>query len=405
VGLIYFFQSIAGWQRRQPAKWSLGGQGLGEAMTPQNGVRSARKNARVGLALMAALAVLCGGLWWAVPAAANHDLYCYAVGGMTSHVLVQIEKANFDPVTNEVVIGTTGTTKSDALAVQPGTEVLFSVNTLTAQQTGYLGTLSLVNGAFTARPSAFGTGDGDAGSVPLYDVSGLAFHPTTGELYATHVRFQSGQNLADVLFKVNLTTGQYVNNAFPGNDDYVVMNPLAGYPNLSDIDDIAFDPNTGVLYGIANRSSDDDRLVTINLTTGALTDVGPFNVGEVEGLSFDLHGNLWATASAATPTEANQLYSVDKATGAATSPRDLDDSMNYEALGCLTDDPAWGTTPTSTPTYTSTPTRTPTVTRTPTRTATLPAGVTPTRTPTATTTQPVPPDPGPYRLYMPLVSR
>jgi hypothetical protein len=369
-------------------------------MTPSKTARAARRQARLGLAVVVLLALVCGGLWWAAPAGADHDHYCYAIGGLSSPVLVQIEKANFDPDTNETVIGATGTAKSDSLTVQPGTGVLYTVNTLLPQQThqtGYLGTLNLATGAFTARPSALGTADGPLGEMAVYDVSGLSFHPTTGELYAVHVRFQSGQNLYDLLFKVNLTTGQFIPNAF-GNDDYLVLGPLAGFPNLSDMDDIAFDPVTGTLYGIANRSHNDDRLVIINTTTGALTDVGAFGIGEVEGLSFDLHGNLWATASSVAGTEANQLYEVNQATGAASNPRPLDDSYNYEGLGCLTDDPAWGITPTA-----PTPTRTPTVTRTPTRTATLPPGVTPSDTPTATVT--APPDVGPYRLYLPVIHR
>jgi hypothetical protein len=379
-------------------------------MTPSIAAGAVRGPARLGLALVVLLSLLLGGLWWAAPAGADHDDYCYAIGGLTNPVLVQIEKANFDSDTNEVVIGSTRTGKSDALTVQPSTGTLFTVHTLVPQsthQTGYLGTLNLATGAFVTHSLPLGTANGDVGNVALFDVSGLSFHPTTGELYATHVRFESGENLYDVLFKVNLSTGQFIPDAF-GNDDYVVLGPLAGYPNLSDIDDIASDPNPPHnLYGIANRSSSDDRLVIINTTTGALTDVGPFGIGEVEGLSFDLHGNLWATASSAAGTEANQLYEVDKTPGPsarASNPRPLDDSYNYEGLGCLTDDPAWGAA-TATPTRTPTATRTPTVTRTPTatRTPTLPPGVTPSHTPTATVT--TPPDVGPYRLYMPIIHR
>ncbi len=299
--------------------------------------------ASVALALHPALAL------------ADHDTFCYLVGDGT-HVLTRVTKADFNAATNETTLGPTGTGKTDGITLQNSTGTLFGVDTDMSGATGHLGTFNLSTGDFTPRASALGSGNGSLGTVAFYDVSGLSFDPNTGALYATHVR--TGTGAPDVLFQVNPATGVRVANAFGPGVDYVPLNPLPAFPSLSDVDDIAFDPSTGVLYGIINNSTSGDRLIQINKTTGAITDVGAFGIGEVEGLSFDPHALLWATAGGVSGTEANKLYAVNKATGAASSPRPLDNSSNYEALACLVGALGPTATPTNTPTNTATPTAT-----------------------------------------------
>jgi hypothetical protein len=296
-------------------------------------------------------------------AQADHDPYCYVVANpsLNTTLLARVAKYDFNSATNETSIGSTGTEKTDSITFQPGTGVLYGVNTLSGarpelDRRGYLGVYDLATGAFSQRPSAIGFGDGSLGSLNLYDVSGLSFDPATGYLYAAHVRTGSATSY-DLLIRLDPATGAHVENAFGANVDYVVIEPLAAYPALNDIDDLAFDPGDGQLYAIANNSTTGDRLVRVNKATGATTDVGAFGIAEVEGLSFDPHGQLWATAGGVDGTPANKLYQVDKTTGAATQPRTLDNSSNYEALACLYP-PGTNPAPTATPTV---PAPTPTV--------------------------------------------
>jgi hypothetical protein len=266
---------------------------------------------------------------------AHHDPYCYLLGDYT-HTLTRVHTGDTNPASNEVDIGPTATSKSDAMALQPGSGVLYAVNTLMSSQVGYLGTLNTATGAFSARPNSLGTGQGELGPVTFYDLSGLAFDPATGTLYASHVRWALGQQLPDVLFQVNPGTGQFVPNAFGQGQDYVPLYPLPAYPSLADVDDIAIHPVTGQMYGIMNNSGGGDRLVRIDKQSGAASDVGAFGVSEVEGLSFDAHGQLWATAgSAPTGSPANILFAVDLQTGAASAARPIDNSGNYEAVACF----------------------------------------------------------------------
>lgn len=311
--------------------------------------------ALIGLILVA----LClAALWPARLADANHDSYCYVVGDNASNqrVLSRVDKSDFNASTNEVTIGVLGTLKTDGMAMHPVTGVLYGINTNMSTKVGVFGTISLSTGQFTAIGNGLGVGSGSLGEQELYDASGFAFDPSTGILYGTSVRTGS-DNAVDLLYQVNLANGQHVPNAFGAGVDYVVMPRLAAFPQFHDIDDIAIDPATGQMYGILNNSTDGDLLITINKTTGATANVGAFDIGEVEGLDFDPHGNLWATAGGTSGTEANKLYQVNKNTGHASNPRPLDNAYDYEALACMTG--AIVVSPTST--RTATPTRTATV--------------------------------------------
>ncbi len=292
-----------------------------------------------GLVMLAVL-LAAAGVW--VPAAsANHDPECYLVGGYAPLVLTRVNKGDLNPATNEATIGPTGTTKSDGATLQPRTGTLFSVNTNMYTRVGYLGTLNLSTGAFITVSQPFGTGSGALGSVTFYDISGLTFDPVSGALYALHVR--TGDGAPDALFRVNPATGQHINEAFGTGRDYVPVGPHPTYPALYDVDDITIDPTDGQMYGIINNSGSGDRLIKINKATGAVTDVGAFGVSEVEGLSFDAHGRLWATAGGGpTGDPANKLYEVNKATGAAVNGRGIDNNGNYEAIACLTAAPDVG---------------------------------------------------------------
>jgi hypothetical protein len=259
--------------------------------------------------------------------------YCY-LHGDHDHRLTWVSLDDRDPRTNETTIGLSRATKVDAIALQPSTGTLFGADSLIAENRTYLGTFNLATGALQRKPEPIGTGFGVLGELDFHDISGLTFDPETGWLYA--VQIKTGEGVPDALLRVDPNSGRFVPRAF-GEADYVPLYPVPEYPFLWDMDDIAIDPDTGQMYGIFNNSKDGDRLVKIDKSTGATRDVGPFGLGEVEGLAFDPHGQLWATAGGApTGDPANALYAVDKATGVVTDRRPLDNSGNYEALACET---------------------------------------------------------------------
>jgi len=58
---------------------------------------------------------------------------------------------------------------------------------------------------------AFGALAGSKGKITFSNVTGLAFHPVTSDLYAVHRR--SGNDHQDLLFKINPVTGAFIPDA------------------------------------------------------------------------------------------------------------------------------------------------------------------------------------------------
>ncbi|MEO1392830.1 MAG: DUF11 domain-containing protein [Cyanobacteria bacterium J06634_5] len=248
---------------------------------------------------------------------------CYAVADGTDDLLVSID-INTGV---EGLIGAVGVTDIEAIAHWPGTNTLYAANA------GQLGTLNTATGTYSAL-SNFGSGSGAGGVRTFADVNSLAFNPFTGQLFG--VEREVGE---DLLFQIDPATGVRVANAFGPGIDYLIVgsNATTGFV---DIDDIAFDPATGALYGIANDGTTGDRLVEINLADGSTTNVGGFGVGDVEGLTAFNDGILYATTGDAAPAgEEDRFYSINKASGNATEVSALTVGNDYESVACLTGGP------------------------------------------------------------------
>ncbi len=149
----------------------------------------------------------------------------------------------------------------------------------------------------------------------LYDVAvpaGLATNPRpTGIATASGIGFSPSGQLyvhdaaTNHLFRVNRLTGEATEIGFLGID------VTEG--------DLAFHPQTGVLYGAQTAGA--DRLYTIDTNTGQATIVGTIiDSGDISGLAFDSDGSLWAL-----DTSFNQsLYQLDPSTGSILSAIAID---------------------------------------------------------------------------------
>ena len=262
----------------------------------------------------------------AQPAAAADGEICYIVSDSNAKandekaedLLIQVDRFDHNPATNETNIGTgTGTFNIEAAALQPGTGVLF------AADGGTLGTLDRSTGRFTAI-GPIGTGTGPKGRVQFDDVDGLTFDATTGLLYGSQ-REVPGE---DLLLVIDPKTGAVVSGALAGAD-YAVVTAISGLP---DVDDLAIDPLDGQMYAVVNDDGHNDRLVRIDKATGKPTDVGVMGAEDVEGLGF-ASGQLTGTTGKNFHNES--LWDIDKKTGAASNQRVLDNSRDYEAFDCL----------------------------------------------------------------------
>lgn len=251
---------------------------------------------------------------------------CYAVADNGGVFGPEDTLVTLDPVTGEVdLVGYTGVDEIEAIAFAP------AGGTLYASDEEDLGILNPATGEFTEIGSEYGSASGAEGTLPIDDVDGLAWDAGGDILYGTNRRDGAPK---DLLVQIDRATGLVIQDAFPGDHGYVVID---GPGVLSDVDDIAVDPFTGVMYAASNDGGDGGVLITVDKETGAATVVGEFSVDDIEGLAYFTDGVLYGSTGkdGRHPETRNQLYRIDQTTGAATLVAPFDDFRDYEALACL----------------------------------------------------------------------
>lgn len=253
--------------------------------------------------------------------------FCYTVadngGAGDPDVLIRI---NRDTGASTAVIGPTGTFNVESMAFAPGGTTLY------AMDGNQLGTLDLVTAAFTPIGSPLGMGNGAAGLRSLADVDGLAYNPANNLLYGAVPRSTS----PDLLIRIDPATGALA--PFAPGVDYLVIRVTGSPNNFHDVDDLSFDPLTGILYAISDSGARGE-LVTIDPVTAIATYIADFSLpDEVEGLSFFNDGQLYASSGIPRDPNSNRLYRVDKTNGVLTDLGSLmtDGNSDFEAIGCLT---------------------------------------------------------------------
>jgi uncharacterized repeat protein (TIGR01451 family) len=260
--------------------------------------------------------------------AAPGDGVCYLIadsggGNGGNDLLTLVDRGDFNPATNETNIGTgTGTYSIEAMDMHPATLQLYGANA------NRLGTLDKLTGVFAPLANTFTTSatpaTGALGNIEITDVDGLAFNYSTNVLYGSER--QSGN---DLLVQIDIVTGEIVRDPFGAGIDYISTNVSAVTGGSDDLDDLAFHPITGVLYGSVTGGNG-GHLVTIDPLTGAASYIGAYGAGDIEGMRFDAEGFLWGTSG----TSPIALYEINITTGAAVNPRPLDNGGDYESTVC-----------------------------------------------------------------------
>lgn len=221
------------------------------------------------------------------------------------------------------LIGSTGRSNIEAIAYYPipGSETLY------AADAGDFGTLNRTTGAFTliGEIDGGGTADGSAGAQTLNDVDGLMLDGQSLIMWA--IERKSGST-PDLLFQINLSTGQFVADAFGSGVDYL---EIVGEGIDVDVDDLAVDPVSGEIYGVSNNNGADDVLIKVNKTTGEFELVAALAEDDVEGLAFHNDGKLYGSEGDAE----NRLILINKSTGAVSNYLSLSPGGDVEALAAL----------------------------------------------------------------------
>jgi uncharacterized repeat protein (TIGR01451 family) len=146
----------------------------------------------------------------------------------------------------------------------------------------------------------------------------------------------------DKLIIINSATGTADPNAFGTNIGYIeVTDNNAATTWDEDIDDLAIDPSDAQLYAVANSGGAGDHLITLDRDTGALTDIGVLTTNDMEGLGFFNDGTLYGTTGAASsiPTDRDALWRINTSNANATKIANFVSDADYEAVACLVGDP------------------------------------------------------------------
>ena len=226
-----------------------------------------------------------------------------------------------------VLIGnllSSGTSYFEAMTLSFDGQTMYSANG------GRFGTVDIATGLFTQMTSSR-TGTGVLGNVLLSDIDALAINPANGLMMAVH-RVTDGD---DLLYVINPLTGEVESNYFGPGLDYTVLEGA-----LADIDDIAYHPTDGKLYGVStiSGSTNQDQIVEINQLTGLLTVVSTLPTCDIEGLTFDNNGNLFGSTGRDACLGDDRIYQIDYSTSTGSvSLVTTIPSEDVEALVCYVD--------------------------------------------------------------------
>ncbi len=239
------------------------------------------------------------------------------------------------------VIGLTGTAGIEGIAFGPA-------GVLYAADGGQLGIIDVDTGIFAPLAQPFGTVGNGVTDVNLTDVDSIAYDMQISILFGTQRR----SSAPDALFAIDPATGAHIPEFFGPGIDYVEVATIVDEAgnSLSDVDDLAIDPVTNVMYASINAGGRGGVLATIERTTGATTRIATFHyapssslagqvVDDIEGLAFFNDGQLYGSTGNNGPddNDKDKLFQIDKETAQAVLVGSFPSGQqDYEALDCLT---------------------------------------------------------------------
>jgi hypothetical protein len=209
---------------------------------------------------------------------------CFLAGDRNGFLLMTFNSFACNPVASETPVGAPAGFTIDAMAWDPATTTLY------AAVGDQLSTVDTKTGALTQTSDWMGHAAGPKGAVELDRLDALAYDPASGDLLGV---VDQG-NASPLLVRLDPATGGVVHNAFGSGDDYVTVQPVGGRSMVTGL--VVTGGTAYLAIGNNDATTTDAHLATMNLATGATTDIGAFGVPSVGGLTADSSGNLFAVA-------------------------------------------------------------------------------------------------------------
>lgn len=277
------------------------------------------------------------------------DLTCYTVAhnNGAANVLLKL-----DAQTNQwTEIGLTGTNNIKAITTDQVNNIIYAVNG------SNFGTINSQTGQFSTI-GTIGQASGEAGTVNLNNIEGLAYNYSNNIMYATH-RVESGAvcnpipNSNDLLFQIDITTGSYIpgamlsNNGNPANYAIIeeifantILDSCGSNGTLNDVNDIAYNTYTGELYVISNQQYVGELAILNPLDASIEAIILDLEDNDIISLAFGPFGDLFATSGAnAVNKPKNSLQYIDiqnQLTNVLSIPDPSGSNFDFRGLGCFT---------------------------------------------------------------------
>ncbi len=250
----------------------------------------------------------------------------------------------------------------EGLTADPGTGTFYALN---ANRSGslFLGTIDPATGSFSdiTTTGITSLSHSSLGTLNVVQSRAMAFQPGTNIIWAAAYLSQPTSGLGNnffYLFQIDASTGDPVANAFGAGNEYLAID-LAPYTMSSSqsatIEALAFYPGApNLLYGVVSTDRNAPATKIGHLFAVDVSAANPSavlapknlegtdfdgstiitsNIYDIEGMSFDDNGDLVIVSSNVGGTNANSLFFVDLATGAASGKRTIV-SGDWEGIAC-----------------------------------------------------------------------
>ena len=205
------------------------------------------------------------------------------------------------------LVGQTGTFFMEAIALNRAQNRLYAMNGST------LGVVDTAVAGFDVVGSS-SVCESPNGLVGLDDLDALGWNPANGQLWAVQRNggpASSVTQTGEFLVQIDPATGE------PTDGTCVELTGTGpGIGPDTDIDALTFAPDGRVLATANSGSGRSNRLVSVDIDTGIMTDIGPTVINDVEGLHFDELDHLLGTTGVSSQ-EPNSLVLVNPQTGEA----------------------------------------------------------------------------------------
>jgi len=255
--------------------------------------------------------------------------YCIEEGGNQPNTLFELDNTSWVMKGQLIPIGGINPNgKIEAFAAVPNSDLLYVVDK------NVFGMVDVSDLTFTAISYVANQklGFGEYGNQIFDDIDGMAYDPYNHVIWATNRKPGLGPGTEDFLIKIDPDTGHFIPGAFENGFDYAIIPSVYDGTfgkEVYDVDGIAFNPYTGLLYTVQNQEGP-GVITSINTMDGGIESV-IYDMGEddIEGLGISTHGQLFGTSGDNGTAESSFIF-IDLLNGTTSNLAKIDPTEQYK---------------------------------------------------------------------------